>query len=55
LQVDLDFSLFFDSVSIRKVTPVIYARSRLFYALAIHTHIQEMAHAGVEAVLNRIS
>jgi len=56
LQVeDLDFSPFFDSVSIKKVAPVIYARSRLFYALAIYTHFREMAHAGVEAVLNRIS
>ena len=51
---DLDFSPFFDSVSIKKVLPVMAARTRLFYALLLEIHFRELPHAGVEATLARI-
>ena len=51
---DLDFSPFYDEVSIKKVLPIILVQSPLFHAFALHTHFVELPHAGVEATLARI-
>jgi len=51
---NLDFTPFFDEVTIKKVLPVMAARSRLFYSLLNEVHFRELPHAGVEATLARI-
>jgi hypothetical protein len=53
-KVDLDFTPFYDGVSIKKVIPVILVRSQLFHALLLHLHYRELPHAGVEATLARM-
>ena len=51
---DLDFEAFFDSVSIKKVLPVIPVESKLFQSLVLHVHFKEFPHQGVEATLSRV-
>lgn len=51
---DLDFTPFYDGISIKKVLPVMVVRSRLFHSLLNHIHFREFPHAGVEATLARI-
>ena len=51
---DLDFEAFFDSVSIKKVLPVIPVESKLFQSLVLHIHFKEFPHQGVEATLSRV-
>jgi hypothetical protein len=51
---DLDFSPFYDGVSIRKVVPVILVKSELFHSLLLYIHFVELPHAGVEATLARM-
>jgi hypothetical protein len=53
-KADLDFSPFFDAVSIKKVLPVIPVDSKLFRAFVLHIHFKELPHQGVEATLARI-
>ena len=53
-QADLDFQAFFDSVSIKKVLPVMLVDSKLFRSLVLHIHFKELPHQGVEATLARI-
>ena len=51
---DLDFEPFYDSVTIKKVLPVMLVQSPLFRSLTLHTHFVDLPHAGVEATLARI-
>jgi hypothetical protein len=51
---DLDFSPFYDGVSIKKVVPVILVKSELFHSLLLYIHFVELPHAGVEATLARM-
>jgi hypothetical protein len=51
---DLDFKCFYDSVSIKKVVPLVLVKSEIFHALMLHVHFVELPHAGVEVTLARI-
>jgi hypothetical protein len=51
---DLDFKCFYDSVSIKKVLPLVLVKSEIFYALMLHVHFVELPHARVEVTLARI-
>jgi Pao retrotransposon peptidase len=51
---DLDFTCFYDSISIKKVLPVILVKSDLFHSLLLHIHFVELPHAGVEVTLARV-
>jgi hypothetical protein len=51
---DLDFSPFFDAAFIKKVTPVMHARSPLFHSLALWVHFSDLPHSGTEASLARV-
>ena len=51
---DVDVDVFFDSSQFKPVLPVIRAESELFFALAIHTHLNVRPHCGVETTLREI-
>jgi hypothetical protein len=51
---DLDFNVFFNAASIKKVLPIIFVYSRLCRAFVFHIHFKEFHHQGVEATLARI-
>ena len=51
---DIDATLFFDHVSIRKTLPIVMINSPLFKALLRFVHDRQMVHPGVEQSLKRI-
>ena len=52
---DLDINCFFDKQNIKSVLPVVRADSQIFYALAIHIHLNVLPHSGVEMTMKEIS
>ena len=50
----LDFNIFYDSQSIKKVLPVILADSDLYFALVMHIHQHVRIHAGVEITMKEV-
>ena len=51
---DMSIDVFFDSSQFKPLLPVIRADSELFFALAIHVHMNVRPHSGIETSLREI-